>query len=90
VSKTEGRITSADANYQALAWQVKQRIEAATESGRKLKIIDAVRIEMDASAKLSAEGIRAALNLVDARIDTHYTEARKWLRRWGKVPPPTR
>jgi hypothetical protein len=48
-------LASATVNYQALAWQVKQRIDTETQAGRKLKIKDAVRAEMLASVKWNNE-----------------------------------
>jgi hypothetical protein len=79
-------LASATVNYQALAWQVKQRIEVAEQQGRKLKITDAVRAEMQASVKWRNEhGLPTRANRVDSKFRTAYTEVRKLLSRWEKT-----
>jgi hypothetical protein len=79
-------LTSAAVNYQALAWQVSRRIEAAKQQGHKLKIKDAVREEMLLSVKWrNAHGRSTREGVVRSKIDTAYAEVRKLLKRkkWG-------
>lgn len=47
VTDKNGKVTaSAKANYEVLAWQVKQRMEKADADGHSLKIKEAVRAEL--------------------------------------------
>jgi hypothetical protein len=90
-------LDSADVNYQALAWEVKCLKDRATAEGRRLSILEAVRAVMLASIAKTSDALasegkqdqadrlrRHPEQLLDAKIDTHYTEARKWLARWKK------
>lgn len=78
-------LTSAATNYQALAWQAKQLIDAAKNEGKKIKLIDAVRTVMrDSVTSRNADGIPTRENLVEVKLRTHYTEVRKILAAWKK------
>lgn len=83
------RYGSKAANYQALAWQVKCRLDEAREAGKKPIIKHLVRDEMhkawqqrqlDAAEmgniKLVREGV------IDVKLPTAYTEVRKLLKTW--------
>ena len=79
-------LASAAVNYQALAWQVKQRIESAQQEGRKLKIKDAVTAEMLASQERNNQNGRPAGDgLVNSKIQTTYIEVRKIISKWKKA-----
>jgi hypothetical protein len=71
------RLDSARVNYQALAWQVKQKIDNAKAEGKKIKIRDAVKREMMASAESLGRP-----DLVRVKLPTTYTEVRKILKEW--------
>lgn len=75
-------LASSAVNYEALAWQVKQRIEAAKHEGRKLKIKDAVREEMYASVDwVNAHVTPMRKSRVNDKLTTAYTEVRKILKK---------
>ncbi len=76
-------LASAAVNYEALAWQVKKRIEAAKNDGRKLKIKDAIREEMYASVVWVNEHEGPFReSRVNGKLDTTYIEVRKILKKW--------
>lgn len=88
--KKRGRPTSATSlassaiNYEALAWQVKQRIERAAQDGQKLKIKDAVIEEMRASVEwVNAHEGPMRGSRINAKFATAYTEVRKILKKWA-------
>ena len=79
-------LASAAVNYQALAWQVKQRIESAQQEGRKLKIMEALIEEMLASMNWNEQNRHPADESVfDVRLPTTYIEVRKILSKWKKA-----
>lgn len=74
------------ANYQALAWQVSQRIESAKQQGKKLPIKKAVEEEMLLSVKHRNDiGVPTNKYLIETRSSTAYTEVRKILAEWKKA-----
>lgn len=84
-------LASAAVNYQALAWQVKEQIDRASQEGRKLKIKDAVRAEMEKSVSwnrengLTDKSRTTRYGLVNTKLQTAYTEVRKILSEWEKA-----
>ena len=79
--KSAGSITSAHTNYQALAWQAKELVEASLTAGKKLEIKTAVEnIMRESAGKNNYAGFR-----VDAKLETAYTEVRKILKAWQAV-----
>ncbi len=87
-------LASAAVNYQALAWQVKQRIDNAAQEGRKLKMKDAVKEEMEQSVKernnnmlteYGEDNIPTRQGIVRKKLSTAYTEVRKILRGWKEA-----
>ena len=79
-------LASAAVNYQALAWQVKQRIESAQQKGQKLKITNVVIEEMLASQERNNQNGRPAGDgPVISKIKTTYIEVRKILSKWKKA-----
>lgn len=87
--KNANLLSSAQTNYQALAWQVLQRIESAKQENRKLTIKKAVEEEMLASVRqrnedghLGKNGNRIRDGLVKTKLPTAYTEVRKIIKSW--------
>jgi hypothetical protein len=83
-SKTYRLLFSKAANYQALAWRVKQRVDEEISQGRKPVIKDVVRAEMHAEwlrhqADDSKEPVRELR--IDSMLPTVYTEVRKILKK---------
>ena len=85
----EQRYGSKAANYQALAWQVKCRLDEVSEAGKKPKIKHLVRDEMhkawvqrqhDGAEMRAIEPVRQGL--IDVKLPTAYTEVRKLLKTW--------
>lgn len=82
----EDKSFSAQANYQALALRAKELIDVAKREGRKLKIKEAVReVMLESVRERNTEGLITRFGLVDSKIKTHYTEARKILAAWNKA-----
>jgi hypothetical protein len=79
--RTANSFSSARTNYQALAWQVKERIDAAAVMGNSLEIRATVeQIMRESAAKSSLRSGRVA-----AKLETAYTEVRKLLKEWSKA-----
>jgi hypothetical protein len=77
------------ANYQALAWQVKCRLDEVSEAGKKPKIKHLVRDEMhkaweqrqhDGAEIRNIQPVREGL--INVKLSTAYTEVRKLLQKW--------
>lgn len=74
-------LTSATVNYQALAWEAKQLIDAAKAEGEKLKISDAMRKVMYGSVRRNNDkGVETRSNLVNIKFPTAYDAVRKILK----------
>jgi hypothetical protein len=89
--KKRGRPTSATAiwsaavNYEALAWQTKQRIDEASKNGEKKKIRDAVKeIMLESLNSNTRDGRPMHQGHMRDALETSYTEVRKILKKWGK------
>lgn len=87
--KSANLLSSAHTNYQALAWQVLQRIESTKQENIKLTINEAVEEEMLASVRRRNEdgypdknGNQIREGLVRTKIPTAYTEVRKIIKSW--------
>lgn len=85
-----GKIDSAEQNYQALAFWVAQRIEAASREGKTLEIKDATREEMHASVNRRnspqfGPSSPTRHGLVDTKLETAYTAVRKILAAQSKA-----
>jgi hypothetical protein len=85
----EQRYGSMAVNYQALAWQVKCRMDEVSEAGKKPTIKDLVRDEMhkawvqrqhDGAEMLNIKPVRE--RLIEVKLQTAYTEVRKLLKKW--------
>lgn len=82
-------LTSAQVNYEALAWEVKQRIIKAAAEGQKIQKYQTVRQIIRESIKQNP-GIISSADQREKLFKTAYTNVRKILKKWGeKVRAPT-
>jgi hypothetical protein len=85
----EQRFWSKAANYQALAWKVRGRIDEVREAGKRPIIKDIVRDEIHKSwVRYQTEGPKhpnfkpMRESRVEDMLPTAYTEVRKILKKW--------
>ncbi|MGH8522741.1 MAG: hypothetical protein ACREXY_00495 [Gammaproteobacteria bacterium] len=87
--KSATALSSAATNYEALAWQVFERVRVTKEVGKRITIKAAVRVEMleairSRNDEPARQGAPLREGLVETKVKTAYTEVRKILRRWKR------
>ena len=76
-----GRIRSENTNYEALAWQVRQRMSEG-EFKQINQAVKAIMLESWQHHKDSTPGYDKRQGIVESKLKTTYTEVRKILKVW--------